>query len=666
LETLESRRLLSGNGLSFADAVAYPVGRSPDSVASADFNGDGKADIVTADENGKITILLGNGDGTFAKAKSYSDGLTNGPTTLTVADFNNDHSPDLLITNGTPEVSLMLSNRDGTFQAPQIMTLASNVVAALSADFNNDGIPDLVLAETGGNEESQVSVNLLIGVGNGTFHEPIRVFTATSQSGLEIAAAQFTSDGNQDLAISTGQSGVVQVLLGEGNGNFELPAAVSISGVGYSLSTADFSGDGRDDLLVSYSKSGVVTHTGVDVLMSNGDGSFHSSAAVPDYGAMVTTADVNGDGKLDLILASGNSKIPNGGVSFFLGNGDGTFKKQDSSNATTPSNFSADIAPAAVTTGQLDGTGRPSIVLAGLSSTGSAVGVMANYTLGSLANPPGSNPSITLSNGALVATGTSHADAATLSIANGQVTIRIDADRQTFPLASVTSITVALSAGNDSIIVGNNFPAVSIEAGGGNDTIAAYNFNASDTLNGGAGDDSITSDGPHDLINGGAGNDSLTGDGANPTILGGAGDDFITGGTEASSLSGGGGDDTLLAGMGGGTLNGGMGDDSLGGSLFFVPGVSGVLPSGDLNVGPVVFLGGPGNDTITAAENGNDTLRGGGGNDSLTGNNGGDNQLFGGSGNDTIIGAIGSTGSDLIDGGPGSDSIDPGPRDTVL
>jgi hypothetical protein len=572
---LEPRRLLSATGLAFASPVAYPVGAQPGFIVTADLAADGKTDIITGNDKGKISVLMGNGNGTFANVKSYPDGLTSGPATVTVADFNNDGFPDLLITNGSPQVSLMLGNGNGTFQAPQIMTLASNVVGALAADFNNDNIPDLVFAETGGNEGSQASVNLLINTGDGTFHDPLRVFTATAVSTLKIAAGKFTNDGNEDLAISTGEYGVVTVLLGEGNGNFELPSTVAVKNKISDLEAVDLNGDGMDDLLAFSNYSGVPTFTpGLNVLLSNGDGKFHAADFIPTQSTLsFTTADLNGDGNQDLLFFKYDETADSDSIAIKLGDGNGTFSAGYSSTLSFPSHVGISALPA---TADVDGTGRPSLLVGAFTTAMSGLTVshtyfldlLQNYTLGDFANPAGANPTITLSNGAVTATGTSLDDAAGITVASDQLTVQIDGTTQSFSLESVNSITINLGAGNDSLTIGAGVPAVTVKKSGGNDSIAAHN-SADDTLNSGAGADSIKAISGNDLIVGGNGNETITAGNGNDTIRAGLGANSITAGNgsdvilalgSGNTIAAGTGNDTIVAGKYS-TVTGGGGDD---------------------------------------------------------------------------------------------------------
>src|ERR1019366_2828450 len=150
----------------------------PVSVAVGDFNGDGKADMVVLDQGtGSVSIFLGNGNGTFQTAVNYDAGYLGGlgsvPTAVVVGDFNGDGRADLAVANYNNHVSVLLGNGDGTFQAPLNYSAGSNPNSIAVADFNLDGKVDLVLADL-------ANAIVLLGNGNGTF-QPALTYAAGSQ-----------------------------------------------------------------------------------------------------------------------------------------------------------------------------------------------------------------------------------------------------------------------------------------------------------------------------------------------------------------------------------------------------------------------------------------------------------------------------------------------------
>jgi hypothetical protein len=168
--------VLLGNGDgTFGAPVAYATGTSGDhpiAVSAVDFNGDGKLDLAVTNLNAKtVAILLGNGNGTFQPKVSYptTNGGFIGPTAMTTGDFNGDGKIDLAITDqGDNSVSILLGNGDGTFQSPLEFTTGSFATGVAAGDFNGDGRLDLAVANFSSNNVSimlhlpQPATNLLV------------------------------------------------------------------------------------------------------------------------------------------------------------------------------------------------------------------------------------------------------------------------------------------------------------------------------------------------------------------------------------------------------------------------------------------------------------------------------------------------------------------------
>lgn len=318
--------VLLGNGDgSFQAPVVYPLGTfEPMSVAAGDFNGDGKLDLVLASQcassttcgTGSISVLLGNGDGTFQTPVSYAAG-TGSSYFVAVGDFNQDGQLDLVVANqtsGTSTVNILLGNGDGTFQAPlSYSTGAATAEFVAVGDFNNDGAPDLAVANGGAH-----SVSILLGNGNGTLQAPT-LYASGGAFTYAIAIGDFNEDGAPDLAVANGcasynnlqcsTSGSVGVLLGNGDGTFQPPVSYGSAGnQAISIFSADFNGDGNLDLAVADRSATAGGSAGtVSVLAGNGDGTFQpavTSGAGGSYASSVVSSDFNGDGRPDLAVVN--------------------------------------------------------------------------------------------------------------------------------------------------------------------------------------------------------------------------------------------------------------------------------------------------------------------------------------------------------------------------
>jgi hypothetical protein len=337
----------------FVGKTDYPVGEA-DSLTTADFNNDGKLDLAASNFGGEVSVLLGNGNGTFQPAASFLAGPQ--PLGVAAGDFNRDGNADLAVANGSctsfpcapGSVSILLGNGGGTFQSAVNYTLGPQPVAVAVGDFNGDGKLDLAVTNYGMGAGSSISI--LLGNGDGTFRT--RVDYATPAGPYSIVTGDFKGDGKLDLVITT-NSNVVSVLLGNGDGTFQshvdypVPLASTSS-----IVIADYNGDGKLDFAA-----------GSSILLGNGDGTFRLSGGFTASSGPLSVGDFNGDGKLDLVAGTmfGSS------TSIQLGNGDGTFRSPVDyllTNETT----------ASVVVHDFNGDGIPD--LAGADSNASTVSVM--------------------------------------------------------------------------------------------------------------------------------------------------------------------------------------------------------------------------------------------------------------------------------------------------
>ncbi len=423
--------ILIGNGDgTFKAATLIPAGESPGALVAADFNNDGNVDLAAIDGKAStILLFIGNGDGTFQQPTSTPGGLSFGD--LVFADFNNDGYIDLtaayagsndaimFLNNGTggftPSASFLLGgnplaldfseptaagfflfstdintlqtvvtpgNANGTLLAPQLWpTMGIGATALATGDINGDGLsdavitdrvdyiasvllnagnenfnapvtyslvtsadatpsptaaalvalrpgakPDLVVADKGAlNGVNAGGVLRLLNSGNGTFGTAASFPAGANPSGMIVT--DLNGDGNPDVAVSDmgSSAGGVSVLLGDGQGNFSAPVSYLSGQSGLAIASADVNGDGKPDLIAGIttasSQNPFNTSWSITVLLNAGDGTFNALAPVTASNglAAIVAGDFNGDGKVDLALIGDTIQI-------LLGNGDGTFK----------------------------------------------------------------------------------------------------------------------------------------------------------------------------------------------------------------------------------------------------------------------------------------------------------------------------------------------------
>jgi hypothetical protein len=285
-------------GQSFGSGIVLSiptVGKHIKAMATADFNGDGKADIAAISEfDHTMEIILSKSGGGYAPSKMFK--VVNAPTAIITGDFNGDHKPDIIVSlGGSSEVKVFL-NANGTFSAANyIDTPTGPFPSALAvSDFNGDGRLDVVVTEEGNDR-----VRVMLGTGLGDFLPPN--FYKVGDQPRSIAIADYNSDGKPDIAVANIGSGEISTLINKGILGF-YPAVNMNTGRKISkIVSADFNGDTYPDLAVANMFASSIT-----VILCNKYGTFMSYTEYPvgNGPTSMTVGDFDSDGAIDLAVGN--------------------------------------------------------------------------------------------------------------------------------------------------------------------------------------------------------------------------------------------------------------------------------------------------------------------------------------------------------------------------
>lgn len=284
-----------GDG-SFDSGVRILVDKQISSVASADFNRDGRLDLVGATGT-EVVVMLGAGDGTFAVSEIFSAN-TAAQIQAIAFDADRDQLPDIvMVSHGG--VRVFLGQGDGTFLAGPFTNLLREAAALTEANFDTDGVPDLAIVDFG----TQEAVALR-GVGDGSFEE-----LGSSLIGVgpeAVVAGDFDGDGLSDLASVESFSNTMSVLLSDRTGGFRSVTSHPAGNTPVSLVLADFNGDGRMDIASSASVDAQLV-----VFTNDGAGNFTEAGRfdVADFPQTPVAADFDKDGRVDLAAGGSTAEL---------------------------------------------------------------------------------------------------------------------------------------------------------------------------------------------------------------------------------------------------------------------------------------------------------------------------------------------------------------------
>ncbi|MFA7466024.1 MAG: VCBS repeat-containing protein, partial [Parcubacteria group bacterium] len=363
---------LGAGSIFLNDKVDKATGNYPFSVAIGDINNDGWFDLAVVNYgSNSVSILLNNGDGTFADKADKATGSN--PFSVAIGDINNDGWADLAVTNGSgSSVSIFLNNGNGTFADGINETVGGDPRSVAIGDINNDGWADLAVANYFSN-----TVSILLNNGDGTFAD--KADKATGSNPYSVAIGDINNDGWADLAVANYGYSTVSTFLNNGDGTFADKVDKAAGSSPRSVAIGDLNNDGWADLaVVNYTSNTVST------FINNGDGTFANKVdkATGTNPFSVAIGDINNDGWADLAVANYASNT----VSTFLNNGNGTFA--DKVDKTTGSN------PRSVAIGDLNNDGWADLAVANYTSN--TVSTFINNSDGTFADKvdkaTGTNP----------------------------------------------------------------------------------------------------------------------------------------------------------------------------------------------------------------------------------------------------------------------------------
>jgi hypothetical protein len=344
-------------GPAFRAPVSYPAGNYPYSIAIADFNEDGRPDLVVTNLYvSTISILLGMGDGRFGAPTNVNVGSEAG--SVAAGDLDGDGHLDVVVTRlFAGKITVLYGTGAGSFRPPQDYSVGTEPDDVHVGDFNRDGLPDLAVLDHG-TLHCCWSISILMGSAAGGFVPFGNSWAAMWPDAMGVA--DFNGDGALDLAVISEYFGTVSIDPGIGDGTFGPSAYFDAGANPLAMAIGDLNADGLPDVVVS-------TSPGLAVLLGNGDGTFRPAMEFDaPWPHGVAIGDLDGDSRPDLVTAN----VDSNSVSILVGNGDGSFAPATS--------LAAGNRCVSVALADLDGDARRDMVVT--NAVSNAVSVFINNT----------------------------------------------------------------------------------------------------------------------------------------------------------------------------------------------------------------------------------------------------------------------------------------------